>query len=76
MYAGVMVFEPRVFDYMRARRFQHHARRLPASAGGGRAALRLRASTGYWRVLDTPADLAAGRAGAGASCGTAVTEFS
>jgi len=61
MYPGVMVLEPRVFDYMGPGVFSITRDTFPRLLAAGEP-LYGYVHEGYWRVLDTPADLAAGRA--------------
>ena len=61
MYAGVMVLEPRVFDYMDQGIFSITRDVLPRLLVADEPVFGY-VHSGYWRVLDTPADLAAGRA--------------
>lgn len=61
MYAGVMVLEPRVFDYMDRPIFSITRDTLPRMLAAGEPLAGF-LHAGYWRVLDTPTDLAAGRA--------------
>ncbi len=61
LYAGVMVLEPRVFDYMGQGVFSITRDVLPRLLAADEP-LYGYVHAGYWRVLDTPADLAAGRA--------------
>jgi NDP-sugar pyrophosphorylase family protein len=60
MYAGIMVLEPRVFDYMGQGIFSITRDVFPRLLAAGEP-LYGYIHQGYWRVLDTPADLAAGR---------------
>ncbi|MBI4516072.1 MAG: NDP-sugar synthase [Deltaproteobacteria bacterium] len=60
MYGGVWVFEPRLFDYLDAGVFSITKHSGPALLRSGEALYGYR-YTGYWRVLDTPAGLVAGR---------------
>ena len=60
MYAGIMVLEPRVFDYMPQGVFSITRDVFPRLLRDGEA-LYGYVHEGYWRVLDTLADLAAGR---------------
>jgi mannose-1-phosphate guanylyltransferase len=60
MYAGVMVMEPRVFDYMGRGVFSITRDVFPRLLAADER-LAGYVHEGYWRVLDTPADLAAGR---------------
>jgi NDP-sugar pyrophosphorylase family protein len=60
MYAGVMVLEPRVFDYMGQGVFSITRDVFPRLLAADEP-LYGYVHAGYWRVLDTPADLAAGR---------------
>ncbi len=60
MFAGVHVFEPEVFSFMPKGRFGINASTYPAMLAAGRPLFGYRFS-GYWRVLDTHAGLAAGR---------------
>lgn len=60
MYAGIMVLEPRVFDYMGQGVFSITRDTFPRLLAAGEP-LYGYVHEGYWRVLDTPADLAAGR---------------
>jgi NDP-sugar pyrophosphorylase family protein len=60
MYAGVMVLEPRVFGYMGEGVFSITRDVLPRLLAADEP-LYGYVHAGYWRVLDTPADLAAGR---------------
>jgi NDP-sugar pyrophosphorylase family protein len=60
MYAGVMVLEPRVFDYMEQGVFSITRDVFPRLLAADEP-LYGYVHEGYWRVLDTPADLAAGR---------------
>ena len=60
MYAGVMVLEPRVFGYMGQGVFSITRDVLPRLLAADEP-LYGYVHAGYWRVLDTPADLAAGR---------------
>ena len=60
MYAGAMVLEPRVFDYMGQGVFSITRDVFPRLLRAGEP-LYGYVHDGYWRVLDTPADLAAGR---------------
>lgn len=60
MYAGIMVLEPRVFDYMPQGVSSITRDVLPCLLRDGEA-LYGYVHDGYWRVLDTLPDLAAGR---------------
>jgi NDP-sugar pyrophosphorylase family protein len=60
MYAGIMVMEPHVFDYMPQGVFSITRDVFPRLLRAGEP-LYGYVHTGYWRVLDTWADLAAGR---------------
>jgi NDP-sugar pyrophosphorylase family protein len=60
MFAGVHVFEPGVFAYMRPGRFGINATTYPAMLEAG-CPLFGYVFDGYWRVLDTHAGLAEGR---------------
>jgi mannose-1-phosphate guanylyltransferase len=60
MYAGIMVLEPRVFDYMPQGVFSITRDVFPRLLRDGEA-LYGYVHEGYWRVLDTLPDLAAGR---------------
>jgi mannose-1-phosphate guanylyltransferase len=60
MYAGIMVLEPRVFDYMGQGVFSITRDVFPRLLAAGEP-LYGYVHEGYWRVLDTPTDLAAGR---------------
>ncbi len=60
MYAGIMVLEPRVFDYMPRGAFSITRDVFPCLLREGEA-LYGYVHKGYWRVLDTLSDLAAGR---------------
>jgi len=60
MYPGVMVLEPRVFDYMEQGVFSITRDTFPRLLAAGEP-LYGYVHEGYWRVLDTPADLTAGR---------------
>jgi len=60
MYAGVCVYEPRVFEVMSPGRFSITRDTLPLLLRCGDPLFGYRYD-GYWRVLDTPEDLAAGR---------------
>jgi len=59
-YAGVMVLERRVFDFMDQPVFSITRDTLPRMLAAGERIVGF-LHEGYWRVLDTPADLAAGR---------------
>jgi NDP-sugar pyrophosphorylase family protein len=69
MYAGVMVFEPRVFAYMPAGIYSITRDVLPRLLDAGEPLCGY-VHDGYWRVLDTPADLEAGRAEIAARLGS------
>jgi NDP-sugar pyrophosphorylase family protein len=60
LYPGVMVLEPRVFDYMESGVFSITRDTFPRLLAAGERVYGY-VHDGYWRVLDTPADLAAGR---------------
>ena len=60
MYPGIMLLEPRVFDYMGPGVFSITRVTYPRLLAAGEP-LYGYVHEGYWRVLDTPADLAAGR---------------
>jgi NDP-sugar pyrophosphorylase family protein len=60
MYAGVMVFEARVFDYLPRGVYSITRDVYPRLLDAGEP-LYGYVHRGYWRVLDTPADLEAGR---------------
>jgi NDP-sugar pyrophosphorylase family protein len=60
MYAGIMVLEPRVFDYMGQGVFSITRDVYPRLLSAAEP-LYGYVHEGYWRVLDTPEDLAAGR---------------
>ncbi len=60
MYAGIMVLEPRVFDYMGPGVFSITRDTYPRLLSAGEPLYGF-VHNGYWRVLDTPQDLAAGR---------------
>ncbi len=60
MYAGVLVFEARVFDYLHAGVYSVTRDVLPRLLRAGESLYGF-VHHGYWRVLDTPGDLAAGR---------------
>ncbi len=66
MYPGVMVFEPRVHEYLEKQAaispvFSITRDIFPLMLNAGERLFGY-LHEGYWRVLDTPADLAAGRA--------------
>lgn len=60
LFASVHVFEPRVFDYMQAGVYSITRDVYPRLLAAGEPIYGY-VHHGYWRVLDTPADLAAGR---------------
>jgi len=60
MFAGVHVFEPSVFAYMRPGRFGINAETYPAMLAAGEALFGFPYS-GYWAVLDTHEGLESGR---------------
>lgn len=60
MFAGVHVFDPRVFTYMEAGIYSITRDVYPRLLGAGEPLFGY-VHHGYWRVLDTPDDLAAGR---------------
>jgi len=60
MYGGVWILEPRVFDYMEPGIFSITKQTAPALLRAGEPLYGYRYS-GYWRVLDTPDGLDAGR---------------
>ncbi|HXQ21045.1 MAG TPA: NDP-sugar synthase [Candidatus Acidoferrales bacterium] len=60
MYAGVIIFEPRVFDYLPRGVYSITRDVYPRLLDAGEP-LYGYVHRGYWRVLDTPDDLAAGR---------------
>jgi len=60
MYPGVMVFDPRIFAYLPAGVYSITRDVFPRLLDA-REPLFGYVHTGYWRVLDNPADLAAGR---------------
>jgi len=60
MFASVHVFEPRVFDYMRPGVYSITRDVYPRLLAAGEPILGY-VHHGYWRVLDTPDDLRAGR---------------
>ncbi|MBP1684366.1 MAG: putative Nucleotidyl transferase [Deltaproteobacteria bacterium] len=60
MFASVHVFEPRVFDYMRPGVYSITRDVYPRLLAAGEPILGY-VHHGYWRVLDTPHDLRAGR---------------
>lgn len=60
LYAGIMVFEPRVFDYMGQGVFSITRDVFPRLLDANEPLYGF-VHHGYWRVLDTPEDLAAGR---------------
>jgi NDP-sugar pyrophosphorylase family protein len=60
MFAGVHVFDPRVFDFMEPGRFGINAITYPRMLAAG-CPLFGYAFEGYWRVVDTHAGLAEGR---------------
>jgi NDP-sugar pyrophosphorylase family protein len=60
MFAGVHVFEPEVFSYMRPGRFGINAETYPAMLAAGERLFGFPFS-GYWAVLDTHEGLACGR---------------
>lgn len=60
LYSGIMVLESRVFDYMGQGIFSITRDTFPRLLAAGEP-LYGYVHEGYWRVLDTPADLAAGR---------------
>lgn len=60
LFASVHVFEPRVFDYMRAGVYSITRDVYPRLLAAGEPICGY-VHRGYWRVLDTPQDLAAGR---------------
>jgi len=61
LYAGVMILEPRVFSYLDSGVFSITRDTYPRLLAAGEPLFGF-VHRGYWRVLDTPADLAAGRA--------------
>ena len=61
MYAGIMVLDPRVFDYMGQGVFSITRDVFPRLLAAAEP-LYGYVHAGYWRVLDTPTDLVAGRA--------------
>lgn len=65
MYAGVLVFEPRVFDYLPRGVYSVTRDVYPRLLAAGEPLFGY-VYDGYWRVLDTPEDLAAGRRELGA----------
>jgi len=60
MYGGVWIFEPRVFEYMKPGVYSVAKRTAIDLLRAGEALYGYRYD-GYWRVLDTPDGLAAGR---------------
>ena len=60
MYAGVLVFEPRIFGYLPPGVYSITRDVYPRLLAAGEP-LYGYVYDGYWRVLDTPEDLAAGR---------------
>jgi NDP-sugar pyrophosphorylase family protein len=60
MYAGIIVFEPRVFDYLPRGVYSITRDVLPRLLDAGEPLCGY-VHHGYWRVLDTPHDLDAGR---------------
>ena len=60
MFAGVHVFDPGVFTFMKEERFGINATTYPAMLAAG-CPLFGYVFEGYWRVLDTHAGLAEGR---------------
>ena len=60
MYAGVCVFEPRVFQFMEPGCYGLTRETLPRLLRAGEPLFGYRYEA-YWRVLDTPGDLEAGR---------------
>jgi NDP-sugar pyrophosphorylase family protein len=60
MYAGVMILEPRVFTYLHPGIYSITRHALPRLLQAGEPLFGF-LYDGYWRVLDTPADLAEGR---------------
>ena len=60
MYGGVWILEPRVFEYMSPGVFSITRQTGPALMRAGEALYGYRYG-GYWRVLDTPDGLKAGR---------------
>ncbi len=60
MYGGVWIFEPRVFEHMPPGVFSVTKQTGPSLLRAGEALYGYRYE-GYWRVLDTPEGLAAGR---------------
>jgi len=60
MFPGVHVFEPRVFDYMPDGVYSVTRDTYPRLLAAGEPVYGY-VHRGYWRVLDTPEDLAAGR---------------
>jgi len=60
MFAGVHIFEPHVFSFMRPGRFGINAETYPAMLAAGQP-LYGYPFAGYWSVLDTPEGLVRGR---------------
>jgi NDP-sugar pyrophosphorylase family protein len=60
MYAGVMILEPRIFEYLPAGVYSLTRDVYPRLLAA-QEPLYAYVHRGYWRVLDTPQDLAAGR---------------
>ncbi len=60
MYAGVMILEPRIFDYLPAGVYSVTRDVYPRLLAA-QEPLYAYVHRGYWRVLDTHEDLAAGR---------------
>lgn len=60
MYAGVMVLEPRIFSFLPAGIYSITRDVFPRLLQAGEAIYGY-VYSGYWRVLDTPEDLTAGR---------------
>jgi mannose-1-phosphate guanylyltransferase/phosphomannomutase len=60
MFAGVHVFEPRLFEYMQPGVYSITRDVYPRLLAAGEP-LYGYMHHGYWRALDTPRDLAAGR---------------
>lgn len=60
MFAGLQVLEPRIFDYMPPGAYSMTHDVYPRLLAAGEPLVGY-VHDGYWQVLDTPADLAAGR---------------